>query len=64
MAKMFQYQCLECTEKFEFEEGKIPFCPACLSLKVTKKITAPTVIYKGSGFYSTDHKKEDGKKNA
>ncbi|PIV90138.1 transcriptional regulator [Candidatus Gracilibacteria bacterium CG17_big_fil_post_rev_8_21_14_2_50_48_13] len=57
---IFDYSCHECNHQFEhlaLPAAKEPLeiaCPSCASLKVQKRLSAPAVHFKGSGFYSTD----------
>ena len=59
---IYEYQCESCKHKFELKQGfdadPIEKCPLC---KATSKrvFHSPAVIYKGSGFYTTDY----GRKN-
>jgi putative FmdB family regulatory protein len=56
----YEYQCSECTNKFEIWQSvgePAPPCPNCGSS--TKKVFhPPRVIFKGSGFYVTDLRAE------
>ena len=61
----YEYYCTSCG--FEFEEFQsiasepISICPKC-SKEVKRKITGGTgLIFKGSGFYITDYKKQGSK---
>jgi putative FmdB family regulatory protein len=54
----YDFRCTACAHSFEKE---LPFgsketlqCPACGSLKVEKIISAPGILFKGTGFYATD----------
>jgi putative FmdB family regulatory protein len=58
----YEYFCTAC--KFEFEEFQsiasepIQICPNCKTKNVKRKISGGTgLIFKGSGFYITDYKK-------
>ncbi len=63
----YDYECIICKRNFEhfqsMSDNSIPNCPKCKSNKhVKKKITAGSgIIFKGSGFYTTDYKNK--KKN-
>ena len=54
---IYEYAC-EAGHKFEKREGfngnTITTCPECAT-KAQRIIHVPTVHYKGSGFYTTDH---------
>ena len=56
----YVYTCSKCGHLFElrqsFHETPIGFCPVCKG-KAKRKFYAVPVIYKGSGFYSTDYRK-------
>jgi len=61
---IYDYECKECKKQFEIqrgfhEEGDV-FCPEC-SGKGQRIYTPPPLIFKGSGFYVTDHRKKDDK---
>ncbi|MQF48704.1 zinc ribbon domain-containing protein [SAR202 cluster bacterium AC-647-N09_OGT_505m] len=55
---IYEYECLNCNHKFELKQGfdaePTESCPLCQSLS-RRKFHAPAVIYKGSGFYTTDY---------
>ena len=54
----YDYECLSCGHPFElrqtFHEAGVGACPLC-SGKARRKFHAVPVIYKGSGFYTTDY---------
>ena len=60
----YQYQCKKCSSEFEISASMSDiilmtvYCPNCNSNEVNKKFSSPEIIYKSSGFYSTDNKKE------
>ena len=55
---IYEYECSNCNHRFELKQGfdaePTESCPACGGLS-RRKFHAPTVIYKGSGFYTTDY---------
>ena len=55
---IYEYECGSCRSKFErkqrFDEEPIASCPRC-SGKAHRLIHSVPVVFKGSGFYSTDH---------
>jgi putative FmdB family regulatory protein len=58
---VYDYECGQCAHKFEqrrsFSEGALATCPQCSS--EAKRIFAPVpIVFKGSGFYVTDYRKE------
>ena len=58
---IYDYQCGSCGHGFELRQGfdaeTIATCPQC-SAPSRRRFHAPTVIYKGSGFYTTDYKRK------
>ncbi len=54
----YDYQCLSCSNTFElkqsFSDEPIGDCPQCGG-RSRRKFHAVPVIYKGSGFYTTDY---------
>jgi putative FmdB family regulatory protein len=58
---LYEYECGRCAHKFElrrsFSEGASANCPQCNG--VAQRIFAPVpIVFKGSGFYVTDYRKE------
>ena len=61
---VYTYRCENCGVQFEkqqsFTDNPLKTCPECRK-KALKKVNTPTkVIFKGSGFYATDHKSPSG----
>lgn len=60
---VYEYECSSCSSRFELkrsfsEDGPVS-CPECGG--ETQRIFSPVpVIFKGSGFYSTDHRRSSG----
>jgi putative FmdB family regulatory protein len=56
---IYGYRCSDCGHEFEvlqkFSGEPLKVCPNCQG-KLVKKMYAAGVIFKGSGFYSTDYK--------
>lgn len=56
---LYAYECKDCGVRFErrqgFDDAPITVCPECEG-SVHRLITPAGVIFKGSGFYVTDHK--------
>ena len=54
----YDYECLSCSNVFElkqsFSDEPVAYCPVCGS-RSRRKFYAVPVIYKGSGFYTTDY---------
>jgi len=58
---IYEYECLECGSHFELRQSvestdalSPATCPAGHAL-VRRLLSRPTIIFKGSGFYVTDH---------
>lgn len=65
----YEYECESCSYKFEFFQGiKAPLlekCPKCKKLKLRRLVgMGAGIIFKGSGFYTTDYKKKESEKLA
>jgi putative FmdB family regulatory protein len=58
----YEYQCAECGVRFErvqhFNDAPISTCPECGSA-VHRLISPVGIVFKGSGFYSTDQRKKE-----
>lgn len=58
---VYEYICGKCGKHFEkrqsFEDEPVAQCPACSTVS-KRLIQCVPVIFKGSGFYVTDYKKE------
>ena len=56
----YEYRCTTCGHTFEtfqrFDDAPVTICPECGS-PVQKVFSSVGVVFKGSGFYSTDNKK-------
>lgn len=64
----YEYECLSCGHQFEevqkMMDKPIEICPKCKG-KVQRKISGGGgVLFRGSGFYITDHRSESYKKKA
>ena len=55
---IYEYQCGECGAVFDrrqtFDEEPVAICPKCQS-KARRVIHSVPILFKGSGFYCTDH---------
>jgi len=67
---IYEYECGSCHFRFErkqrFDEEPVAICPECQG-KARRVIHSVPIIFKGSGFYTTDSRKskpepEKGKK--
>jgi putative FmdB family regulatory protein len=61
---IYVYRCSNCDYEFEhnqkFADPHLKRCPECGKMTLNKVFTPATIIYKGSGFYSTDHRSSSG----
>ena len=59
---IYEYKCENCSTQFElkhgFNDGLMACCPKC-SGKTRRLFSPVAVIFKGSGFYITDSRKND-----
>jgi putative FmdB family regulatory protein len=57
---VYTYRCDSCGVQFErhqsFQDAPLKTCPECRKKSLKKVITPTRVIFKGSGFYATDHR--------
>ena len=60
---IYEYACTSCGERTEarqsFSDPPLEECPNCGG-KLRKLYSPVGIVFKGSGFYSTDTKKKDG----
>lgn len=65
---VYVYRCTSCGVEFErhqfFHDAPLKICPSCRKKTLKKVITPTKVIFKGSGFYSTDYKSPSGDKSS
>ena len=61
---VYTYRCENCGVQFErqqtFDDVPLKTCPECRKKALKKVITPTRIIFKGSGFYATDHKSPSG----
>ena len=61
---VYTYRCDSCGIQFErqqsFHDAPLKTCPECRKKSVKRVITPTKVIFKGSGFYATDHRSASG----
>jgi len=61
---VYTYRCDSCGVQFErhqsFQDAPLKTCPECRKKSLKKVITPTGVIFKGSGFYATDHRSASG----
>jgi putative FmdB family regulatory protein len=64
---VYTYRCDSCGVQFErhqsFNDAPLKTCPECRKKSLKKVITPTKIIFKGSGFYATDHKSPSGSKS-
>ena len=61
---IYEYECEKCACRFELkrridEDAESPLCPRCQG-KVRQLFSPPVILFKGSGFYVTDHRGNHG----
>jgi putative FmdB family regulatory protein len=65
---VYTYRCDSCGIQFErqqgFHDAPLKTCPECRKKSVKRVITPSKVIFKGSGFYATDHKSPSGESSS
>lgn len=58
---IYEYECTKCNHRFDkrqtFKDEAIAICPKCHTKSSRVMVPAP-VIFKGSGFYVTDYRKD------
>jgi putative FmdB family regulatory protein len=63
---IYVYSCLSCGSEFEriqmFIESSLTRCPECHLSTVRRKPQLPAIIFRGSGWYSIDHRPPSGQK--
>src|SRR5512138_1344798 len=61
---VYTYRCESCGVQFErhqsFQDEPLKICPECRKKTLKKVITPTRIIFKGSGFYATDHRSPSG----
>lgn len=61
---VYTYRCDSCGVQFErhqsFHDAPLTICPECRKKSLKKVITPTRIIFKGSGFYATDHRSSSG----
>jgi len=64
---IYEYQCKACSHELEviqkINEEPLKFCPECGKPELSKLISAAGFRLKGGGWYETDFKSGDKKKN-
>lgn len=61
---VYTYQCENCGVRFErlqgFNDPVLTRCPECNKKSLRKVYTPIGIVFKGSGFYATDHRSPSG----
>lgn len=61
---VYTYRCENCGVQFErtqkFSEAPLAWCPECGKKSLRKVYTPVGIVFKGSGFYATDHRSPSG----
>lgn len=61
---IYTYRCDECGVQFDqfqkFTDEPLTVCPECGETSLHKVYTPAGIIFKGSGFYATDHRSPSG----
>ena len=61
---VYTYRCENCGVRFErlqgFNDPTLTRCPECNKKTLRKVYTPVGIVFKGSGFYSTDHRSASG----
>jgi putative FmdB family regulatory protein len=61
---IYTYRCENCGVQFErtqkFSDAPLTRCPECSKKSLRKVYTPVGIIFKGSGFYATDHRSPSG----
>ncbi len=61
---VYTYRCDSCGVQFDrkqsFSDSPLKRCPECNKNSLHKVITPVGIVFKGSGFYATDHRSPSG----
>ena len=56
----YEYQCTQCQHRFDLRQGFADppqaACPRCGS-EARRRFQPPAIVFKGNGWYSTDHRR-------
>jgi putative FmdB family regulatory protein len=65
---IYTYRCENCGVQFDrrqhFEDKPLIKCPECSKESLRKVFLPVGIVFKGSGFYATDHRSPSGQKSA
>ena len=60
----YTYHCESCGVRFDqyqkFTDEPLPLCPECGEMALHKVYQPVGIVFKGSGFYATDHRSPSG----
>jgi len=63
----YAYRCQNCGSEFEkvqkFTDAPVKKCPVCGKGPVRRQYQATAIVFKGSGWYATDHRSPSGAGN-
>lgn len=61
---MYRYSCARCGHEYRelrpHRDRALARCPGCGAVEVTRLLPRFAVVYKGSGFYTTDYRRARG----
>jgi len=61
---LYTYRCANCSTELDYQQGfddpPMTHCPACHEEQMQRVYKRIRVVFKGSGFYSTDHRSPSG----
>ena len=61
---VYTYRCKSCGVQFEktqkFDDQPLTRCPECHTGRVRRLVQASSIIFKGTGWYATDHRSVSG----
>jgi putative FmdB family regulatory protein len=61
---IYTYRCENCGVQFDrqqkFSDQPLTWCPECNKKTLRKVYTPVGIVFKGSGFYATDHRSPSG----
>ena len=61
---IYTYRCENCGVQFDrqqhFDDPLLKKCPECGKMKLRKVFLPVGIVFKGSGFYATDHRSPSG----
>ena len=61
---VYAYRCQSCGIEFEriqkYDDKPLTRCPECRKGTVRRILQPPAIVFKGSGWYSTDHRSPSG----